>query len=127
MRRVKFFSTISALSIAFLGLFTLTFSEPSFAVASTTITGWLVPDSTHFANSIMVIIMPLGGVGAFVWLAKFLGRTGDEIVYFVLFGGMLGSWGADLANGQSGGTAALIPFGIGVVFAILMFLWWWNN
>lgn len=94
--------------------------------STSSITGWLVPDTSHLNNALMPIIMPLGGVGAFVWFARYLKRQGDEVVWWVLWGAFLGSIGADLSVGN-GAAAALVPFGISAVLGILLFLWWWNS
>jgi hypothetical protein len=77
---------------------------------------------------LLPLMMPLGGVGLMVWIAKFLKVEGDIVVYPVLLGLLMGAVGADLSVGNaSGGTTATVPFAMIVVAGILLFLWWWNS
>ena len=44
---------------------------------TTTLTGWLFPDGTHFNNAIAAILFPIIMVGAFTALGRVLGVDGD--------------------------------------------------
>lgn len=119
---------IPAFAMIVLGLVSMLFGGEKTAFAATTVTiaGWLAPDSTHLANSLMAIIMPLGGVAMFSWIGKYFKVQGDVAVYIVLLGLLLGSIGADLSVG-GGSSTPFVPFALIVVIAILLFLWWWNS
>jgi hypothetical protein len=95
---------------------------------STTITGWLVPSSTNFANTYILIIFPLAGMVLFefpFFLVKDPTTIGDKAIFPALLGLSLGSAAADLATN---GTAVLqVPFADVLVAMMLTFLWWWDS
>jgi hypothetical protein len=124
---VRFLPTafVGGLAVAALAFIMGTVSPAFASTTTTTIVGWLVPDSTHFANSLLLIMLPLAGLGFFVWIARLFKVTGDAGVYWSLSGLFVGALVTTLpANGTN--TNA-ISFGYIVLIAMLLFLWWWNS
>ena len=97
-------------------------------VYTATVTGWLTPDSAHFANTLVLVILPLAGfVFGLLPLMMFQKpkEIGDKAIYPSLFGMLAGSLVADLT--VNGLTELQVPFAFIVVEALLLFLWWWNS
>jgi hypothetical protein len=123
-------------AFAIMGLaFVLFLSPVSLAIYTTTITttilststdiGWLVPDATHFVNSLLILMVPLAAMSMFVILGRAFKLRGDTGVYVALIGITMGSFIADLTAGSAATLA--IPFADGVLGGVLFFLWWWNS
>jgi hypothetical protein len=95
---------------------------------SATVVGWLVPDSKHFSNTLILIILPLMGMvfGIFPFtLGRRPSQVGDRVIFPALIGLTLGSALADLTVSNT--SVLQIPFADIVVAAALAFLWWWNS
>lgn len=103
---------------------------PSALVTSTsyssTVVGWLVPDSAHFSNSLLLMTIPLAGLVFGMMFAWIFSLRGDLGVYFALGGLTLGSLLTDLPVNSSS-TALGIPFAYTIVSGLLTFLYWWNS
>lgn len=102
-----------------------TISGTVYVYSTTSVIGWLMPDSAHFSNSLLLTIFPLMGMVLVVMIPKMFHRKGDVVVYFALGGLFLGSILADMSTNNSPTNA--VPFGIIVTIGILLFCWWWNS
>ena len=92
---------------------------------TTTVTGWLVPDSTHFNNGIGALLFPLVGIGLFTSFPLILGYRGDLVVTMALVGLTIGSIMGMLS--LTGSSNSVIPFALPVVAAADLLLWLWQG
>lgn len=110
-----------------LGIFMIPQVPKTFAGTTTvTITGWLMPDSAHFANTLILLIYPLIGLVLFTVVARMFKLTGDTGVYVALLGLGAGEVFADLPSSPAN-TVTYVPFAIIFVTVLLAFFWWWNS
>lgn len=97
-------------------------------IYTATVTGWLVPDAAHFANTYILVILPLAGMVFALMPFMMFQRPveiGDKAIYPALSGFAAGATLADV--GVNGTTGNQVPFAFIFVAALLVFLWWWNS
>jgi hypothetical protein len=124
----KALSVAVSLAFVFSGLALALMPDVPYAAAQTstsTIIGWLVPDSSHFSNSLLITIFPLMGMVILVTMLMVFHRKGDIVVYFALGGLLAGSLFADVGTGSS--STPGVPFADILVCGLLIFLYWWNS
>ena len=92
---------------------------------TTTVTGWLIPDSAHFNNGIGALLFPLIGVGLFTSFPLILGYRGDLVVTMALVGLTIGSVMGMLS--LTGSSNSVIPFALPVVAGADLLLWLWKG
>ena len=128
MNRIQILSATSItgiIAVTFMSMLLTPFSK-AFADTTSTITGWLVPDGTHFGNSMILAILPMGVMVFMTWVVKgAFGVEGDIGVYFALAGLLAGTVLSDLS--ASGSNTNAVPFADIFVVALLFFLYWWNS
>ncbi len=93
-----------------------------------TIIGWLVPDFTHLNNTLILIMMPLGGLAMMLFIPLLFQKPeeiGDRGVYLGLFGLTVGAAFGDITAGST--AANWIPFADIFIGGLMLFLWWWNS
>jgi hypothetical protein len=120
-------SLLSSLGVLTLGLAGLAFillPSPVHAV-TITVTGWLVPDGTHFNNGIGALLFPIIGVGLFAGMGKVLDLEGDFGVTLILAGLTVGGAIGMLQIGAS--SSNVLPFALVVVPGVDLLVWMWKG
>ena len=97
----------------------------AFATSTSTVTGWLVPDGTHFNNAIGALLFPIIGVGMLAGMGRVIGLEGDFGVTLVLAGLTIGGLVSMLSLNAN--SSNVLPFALVVVPGADLLIWQWKG
>ena len=99
--------------------------HPAYANVTSTVTGWLFPDGTHWNNGIGALIFPIMGVGLFAGMGRVLDLEGSFSVTLILAGLTVGGLLSMLSLNAS--STNVIPFALVIVPGIDLLIWIWKG